>query len=362
MQRRDFFRTASLSAAFGLGFLGKTSAAAEAAAADVRQFAPPALDNPENWTMVVIPDPQQYTTTRNYPLYEIMMNWIAENQTKLNIRTALCVGDIVNSNASTAQWEFASRAFSILDDKIPYVLCTGNHDYGKGDASTRETRLNDFFPAARNSCWENTLVEQEKNTFGAKTLELAAYEIATTGEQKLLVISLPFAPTDDMLAWAKGLCDSEKYANHFISMVTHQYLLPHARNNVRDASKGYKILKEDGNNGEEMWQKLVQPAKNLRLVVSGHHSCPDKMSDCTGFRTDKNVAGKTAYQMVFDTQALGGGWGGNGGDGWLRMLEFSKDMKRVKAYTFSPFFAISPSTQFLAYDREEYNQFEFQID
>ena len=369
MQRRNFFKTA---AALGvLGFFGKDSATAaqpSLATPSTGQapavFQVPKLANPDNWTMVVIPDPQQYTSTRNFPLYKIMMNWIVENKTPLNIQTALCVGDLVNYNQANEQWKFTSEGLGLLDGEIPYVVCTGNHDYGseRASADTRQTQLDTYFPATKNPLWNGILVEQMDNTFGKKTLELAAYEFLLPGEKKMLVISLPFAPTDAMLAWAKGLCDSEKYAGHFVALVTHQYMLPHARNNVLDGSKGYKILREDGNAGVEMWEKLVQPSKNLRMVISGHHSAPDNMADCVGFRTDKNAVGKTVYQMVFDTQALGGGWNGNGGDGWLRMLEFSKEMKQVRAYTYSPFFAMSPSTRFLAYDREVYNQFDFEID
>jgi hypothetical protein len=56
-----------------------------------------------------------------------------------------------------------------------------------------------------------------------------------------------------------------------------------------------------------------------------------------------------------------GGWHGNGGDGWLRILEVSDDGRRVSVRTFSPFFAISPSTRFLAWRIEPHNQFTFEI-
>lgn len=65
--------------------------------------------------------------------------------------------------------------------------------------------------------------------------------------------------------------------------------------------------------------------------------------------------------MTFNAQALGGGWYGNGGDGWLRILEFLPDDKTVKVRTFSPFFAISPKTQHLAWRTESYDQFSFEL-
>ena len=338
--------------------------AAEPAKKAKNTLTPPKLEQDGAWTMVVIPDPQQYTSQKNYPLYELMMNWIAANIEPLNILHVVCVGDIVNGNKASAQWNYSSNAFKILDGKIAYALCTGNHDYGgpKVTADSRDTNFNKFFPKERNPSWEGVVVSMGENAFGVKTLENAAYEKRAPNGQIVLVITLPFAPTDANLKWAKDLAAQKKYENAFVIVATHQYMLPDARENVRDNQKHYKLLKEGGNDGEDMWQKLVFPSKNIRMVLSGHHSAADKFQDCTGFRKDKNSAGKTVYQIVFDTQALGGGWGGNGGDGWLRLMEFSKDMKHVKAKTWSTFFAMSPTTWPFAWERSAYNQYEFDID
>ena len=66
--------------------------------------------------------------------------------------------------------------------------------------------------------------------------------------------------------------------------------------------------------------------------------------------------------MLYDTQTLGGGWEGNGGDGWLRILEFMPDGKTVKVRTYSPLFGISPVTSHLAERTEDYDRFDFIID
>ena len=67
------------------------------------------------------------------------------------------------------------------------------------------------------------------------------------------------------------------------------------------------------------------------------------------FREDKNDAGITVPQMMFNVQALGGGWEGNGGDGWLRILEFKPDGNTVSIKTYSPLFGISPRTKHFAH-------------
>ena len=55
-------------------------------------------------------------------------------------------------------------------------------------------------------------------------------------------------------------------------------------------------------------------------------------------RRDKNAAGKAVNQMMFNVQVLGGGWEGNGGDGWLRILEFMPDGRTIQVRTYSPLF------------------------
>lgn len=45
-----------------------------------------------------------------------------------------------------------------------------------------------------------------------------------------------------------------------------------------------------------------------------------------------------------------------GGDGWLRIMEFMPDGKTIKIKTFSPFFAISPTTEKYAWRTEEFDQ------
>ena len=76
------------------------------------------------------------------------------------------------------------------------------------------------------------------------------------------------------------------------------------------------------------------------------------------YRVDKNSAGKDVSQMTFNVQYVGGGPEGNGGDGWLRILEFMPDGKTIKVRTYSPLFGISKLTRHLAYRTVPYDQFD----
>lgn len=367
LNRRDSLK--AFAAALTAGTLGlSTDARAEKAKTAAAQNAPTFPTNPDAWTMAVIPDPQSYVKySRNQGILELMTAWIAENREKYRIRQVLVTGDLVEQNnmgagdynqTSQQMWSATSRAFERLDGQLPYVVCTGNHDYGIRSAENRETQLDAYFPASRNSCWKDCLVELGENTFGKKTLENAAYEFTTPAGQKMLTISLPFAPPDSSLAWARELAARPQFARHFVTLLTHSYLNGKAE---RPKTENYALNREGGNAGAGIWEKLVRCSPNIRLVVSGHFAAPDSWLGSTAFAMDRNDAGHSVAQMMFDTQAMGGGWEGNGGDGWIRLLEFSSDLKTVKARTFSPLFDVIPQMKSAAWERSEPNEFTFTL-
>lgn len=330
----------------------------------------PQLSSPDSWTMIMLPDPQTYVKFgRNQPIFELMTTWISENIDHLNIKMVICTGDLVEQNeminpdgkaanqASKQQWESVSNSFSRLDGRIPYITAAGNHDYGLKNIETRKTNFNEYFPVDKNFQNQKLLREVALNADGTPTLENAAFEFTSPQGRKMLFISMEFAPRDTVISWVKSVTDLPKYKDHTVVLLTHSYL--NAKNEHIE-KENYPI--ENGNYGQAIFDKLVKPSSNIQMVFSGHIGAPDDFRAHVGFRTDRNSADKKVQQMVFNAQALGGGWMGNGGDGWLRILEFMPDDKTVKVCTFSPFFAISPTTQELAWRTEAYDEFSFEID
>lgn len=330
----------------------------------------PQLSDGQSFSMIVLPDPQSYIKfDANQPLFELQTAWIANNIDPLNIKSVLCTGDLVEQNdiripdgvngnqTSEEQWKAVSRAFERLDGKVPYVVCTGNHDHGYKRAENRASHLSDYFPSERNTCWRKSLVSVCNNYQGVPTLENAAYELQTDTWGKLLVISLEFAPRDESLSWAKSLSADKKYKNHTVILLTHSFLTAEG---TRREKEGYEV--SPANYGEAIWQKLVYPSSNIRLVVCGHECKIAGYDKNVGFRTDKNAAGKTVAQMMFNAQTADGRWNGNGGDCWTRILEFMPDGKTIGVRTFSPLFAISPLTADKAWRTDSYDQFNITIE
>lgn len=333
-------------------------------------YVAPELSDPNSWSVILLPDPQTYVKfSRNQGILNLMTAWAAENAEKLNVGFVLCTGDLVEQNHllnpdgksanvnSKKQWEAVASAFSRLDGKVPYIVTAGNHDFGIYSAENRRTHFDEYFTPDNNQLTAKILRDVGLREDGVPTLTNATYEYSTPQGKKMLILVLEFAPRNAIVEWAKGIVAQDKYKDHDVILLTHSFL---NSDNERISKEGYKV--DDANYGAALWEKLVQPASTIRMVISGHIGAPDDEKKHLAFRADLNSAGKKVSQMAFNAQAVGGGWHGNGGDGWLRILEFLPDGKTVKVRTFSPLFAISPSTQHLAWRTADYDEYSFTID
>jgi len=338
------------------------------------------LSNPDSFSMILLGDPQGYIKyDLNQPLFELCTAWIADNVEQLNIKAVLCTGDLVEQNenivmnrnmlnqTSREMWANVSRSFERLDGKVPYIISPGNHDYGYQKSENGRTCFPNWFPFERNSCWRDIIVSSYPNRNGAITIENAAFEFEQPAWGKLLVICCEFAPRDEVLNWARELCASEKYRNHKVIFITHSLL----RQKTAEWTDGEKYLIEPRNWGKGVWEKLLKPSSNIVLALCGHTGKPakdtykgepDDWSLSCAYREDRNDAGRTVHQMMFNVQIVGGGWEGNGGDGWLRILEFKPDGKTISVRTYSPLFGISHLTKHLAHRTGACDQFDITID
>ena len=342
----------------------------------------PALQDEKSFSMILVPDPQNYVKfAANQPLFELQTAWIAQNIERLNIKAALFTGDMVEQNGKLIsaaipyenngdqtgrqQWEAVSRALARLDNRIPYIVAQGNHDIGHITATDRHTVMPQYIYPERNIKFEKTLVATCPDWKGVHTMENSAYEIKDDKWGNLLIVTLEFAPRDEAIEWAKELVASERFTSHRVILLVHSWL----------TNKGERIEKErypltPCNWAEAVWQKLVYPSRNIALVLCGHTGIAPKIgkdiagtdySTVSSLRTDKRADGGEVIQMMFNSQQGDGEWNGNGGDCWLRILEFRPDGRTLSVRTFSPLFAQSRLTQHLAWRTAKYDQFEIKI-
>jgi hypothetical protein len=307
-----------------------------------------------SWTMVVLPDIQSYSDhSANAPILHEMAAWIAANKEQLNIRLALQEGDIVYQNGvasasqssgdqnSAQQWRNARTAFQLLDGVIPYIVVPGNHDYGIGNANSRDTQFNTYFTPTDNPLTDFTrggiLAEMGPNAFGERTLENAAYAFTAPDRRKLLILALEFGARQAAVDWANAVASKPRYDGYTKVLLTHAYLYDDgtrydwaAKGKAQsDTPHAYRGTQADTHDGEELWNELVRK-HDFQLVLCGHVG-----GDMVGHLVSKNDAGQDVHQIVFNAQFLP-----QGGQGWLRLLEFLPDGKTVHVRTYSPYFAL----------------------
>lgn len=278
---------------------------------------------PGSWTLAVLPDTQVYAL--RFPgVFFAQTGWLAANRERWNIAMVIQLGDIVNNN-TPEQWANARDAMSLLDGVIPYALVPGNHDYGpNGDASTRDTLLNEYFTFDAHSA---------QPTFGG-AMEPGkldnTFHLFEAGGRKWIVICLEWAPRDHVVEWASGVM-AKHDAERTGILVTHAYM---NNNDLRydhtdtEHPQQYNPhhYKTPGpvNDGEELWRKLVR-RHNFAITLNGH-----VLGDGTGYLASRNDLGYTVHQILANYQMRE-----LGGEGYLRLMEFQPDGKtvRIKSYT-----------------------------
>jgi uncharacterized protein (TIGR02145 family) len=352
----------------------------------------PELQNDSSFSMIFLSDPQAYNkSSLCQPLFELQTAWTALVRNRLNVIAALISGDMVEKNdsehpyvdghihssaqtqtdlrngnqSSQQQWESVSRALERLDDVMPYVPCQGNHDCGPLAAEDRRSEMPKYFYPERNLLNEKHLVSLGTNYEGKQTMENSAFEFHTDTWGDLLVIGFEFAPRDEALNWARELIESDKYKNHRVIILTHSFLKD---NGEQYTSESYTL--QPRNWAKDVWNKLIFNSENIVMVLCGHSGSPPSIkstvaatdySCAVSFHTDTAANGRKIPQMMFNAQCADGSWHGNGGDGWLRILEFMPDGETISVRTFSPLFALSRITKSQAWRTKDYDQFTFKV-
>lgn len=278
-----------------------------------------------SWTIAVLPDTQVYSL-RVPGLYLTQTAWIVNNAEALNIKYVLHLGDIVNNN-TPGEWRNAHDAMKLLNGVVPYAIVAGNHDYGpSGDASTRDTLMNEFFP------FHET---EAMSTFGG-AMEPGmldnTFHLFEAGGKKWIIIALEWGPRDSTIDWANKVMS--EHPDRLGILITHAYM---NNNDLRydhtDAEhpqhyNPHHYRTPGGvNDGEELWQKLVRK-HNFVLALNGH-----VLGDGTGKLSSITDTGQICHQMLSNYQMRE-----LGGEAYLRLLEFQPDGKTLRVKSYSPLY------------------------
>lgn len=281
-------------------------------------------------TLVVLPDTQYYASA--FPdVFAAQTRWIAGPAAPRNIAAVLQLGDIVDNANDEAQWQVASSSLRVLDGRVPYLIVPGNHD-----TDAHRAGLIDHYFAPATMPWIS-------GTMNANQIE-NSYALVDIGPKPWLIVGLEFAPRNAVLDWADAILKT--YPSRPAIIVTHAYLYEDGSrygmgapgaddpepNGQRFAPQAFGYTREQGiNDGEQIWEKLVVPNPNVRLVLCGHDNGVARLST---FRPD----GSLVHQLLSDYQWLEQGTPKYaGGSGYLRLLELDYHGKKIRVQTYSPY-------------------------
>lgn len=296
--------------------------------------------NAQEFTIIALPDTQNYVSFAGGGTPEIFAaqtRWIVRNRDSLNIVFVTHLGDFVqNGDDIVSEWDAAEAAMMLLEDSvrtgriegIPYGIAVGNHDQSpEGDAHGSTAEYNRRFGVDR-----FTGRAYYGGHYGANNDN--HFEYFTAGSRDFIFLHLEFDkdPSPVILSWADSVLSAN--SNRYAFLSTHYLVGP-----GNPASFGRQ--------GAEIYESLKHNP-NLIMMFGGHVTG----GSGEGQRTDRFGSG-TIHSILSDYQSYD-----NGGDGWLRIMQFLPSENRVIVRTFSP--TVNDGAG--AYITDESSEFELLIE
>ena len=284
------------------------------------------------WTMVVLPDTQNYHPWNGgLPKLTAMMEWIVDNKDSRNIQLVANVGDFTSYNQKE-EWQRRAAHFSILNGEVPYIVVTGNHDYdpfasrfGREDPPDYDaTMVNDYFALS-----DNPLNSITTERISGK-LENSYSTFEALDGRKMLVLSLEWLPRTEVLDWANTIAGQAQFADHTAVLLTHAYLREWDSNPDGTDREGVRTPE-----GQVIWDALVSQHENFELVMNGHYLDWNDSNPygrlTTARKSSLGIEGNTVHEIVFNAQQQP-----DGGNGYMRLMEFMDNGSTVQVRTYSP--------------------------
>ncbi len=295
------------------------------------------------FTIIGLPDTQYYTEEPqgtnsggggHNGIFKMQTQWIADHRVDSSIAFVVQLGDCVQNgdNPPVAdkqiEWKRADTSMKKIEnpnvpitDGIPYGICVGNHDQqaiGNPDGAT--LYYNQYFGTTR---------FMGRGYYGGhySANNDNHYELFTAGGIDFIHISIEYYPDgttaslQPVLDWADALLKT--YSNRKGILSSHNLL--GTGNPASFQGPGQKIYDD------------LKDNPNLILMLAAHVSGEGRRTDVFN--------GNTIYTIMADYQS---GYS-NGGNGYLRIMQFLPDQNLLKVKTYSPYSLTSftgPSSQF----------------
>ncbi|WP_428262294.1 DNRLRE domain-containing protein [Haliangium sp.] len=281
------------------------------------------------WTLVMVPDTQHYVDdVDNVDDFVTQMQWIVDHIETHGIAFVSHIGDVVQHGDRVVEWDRAESAMGILDGHVPYAVAIGDHDYVDEErrASGAPEYLARFGPSRyAGRPWYG----------GASPDHKSHYQLFSAGGRTFLHLALewevPGSVSDpsSAMGWAASIMDAYPKTPTIIS--THSYVWDQPGEKGR--TNGIEEDDGDGASGEQIWTELVATRPQVFMLLNGNFHKGTSQYDPTNpshdpagasfdgeyHQVSTNLYGLPVYEMLANFQDYP-----NGGDGWIRLIEFAE--------------------------------------
>ena len=288
---------------------------------------------PQPFTIVAIPDTQNYVRKGYGDLFEEKVQWIVENVNALNIAFVTHEGDIVQNgfgNLKSQQWQRADEILAMLDSAVPYSVCLGDHDYNfKELPFTGTSHFVHYFGSHRyiGQPWYG----------GASQSETSHYQFFRAGGRMFLHLNLECDvpgknTTHDQAAWAQSIID--RYPGMPTIVSTHSYVTD-ARKLLSHSFVGRTERPElwggTRRSGEEIWNDLIRHNSQIFMVLNGNEHLGPAYNNGEYHQVSYSETAQPVIEVLSNYQGYQ-----RGGDGWLRLITFDESMSQIRFHAYSP--------------------------
>jgi hypothetical protein len=259
-----------------------------------------------DFTLAWESDTQYYNARANiYDRQTSIHDYVLGARDDINLQYLIHTGDIVDWSGEEAQWERADAAYEDLDQAgLPYGVLAGNHDVNQ--------RTNDYTDFSR-------LFGDERfaaNPWFGESYEdnRGHYDLITAGGIDFLFLYMGWGAGDAEIDWMNDVL--AQYPERVAVVNVHEFML---------TTGGLGPLPQ------RIYDEVVATNANVRFVLCGHYH--DAFTRTDGFDDDGDgTKERTVTSMLFDYQDLA-----NGGDGYLRLLQFDNQEQAMTVRTYSDY-------------------------
>ena len=235
----------------------------------------------------------------NYPgALTSMGKWIAEQKESRNILYVVQTGDAVDEGWVPKQWKNFDQLYNEFKDILPYFPIAGNHDVG--------IQWHGYEPYLARPYVKSIPPEQAFE--GGRAL----YATFSAGGTDFLLLGAGWESEVEASDWMNGVL--KEHPDDVAILLFHAYI---------NADGTLTAI------GEQMFEQVVSPNPNVRLVLSGHVRGTgfraDDLDDTGDGQPDRRVNAMIYNYQHYDQNC-----------GQLRVLTFDPLARSLEVTTYSP--------------------------